>query len=335
MRTDHYGEHLLTHIREILVRDKPQRDESMAEKSVCVYLRQLRNSATVGPQMLVSFACCLGCGKWEQSIGRKGVWRAIHERWCGDCKKPHQGPGVWDTDDIHCACNRLLLPRPQHSKPNETEDFVDKHNSECTGAFERIAEWFDLSKPKPKAIPIVRKTAQKRTQKTKATKTPTETPTPPTPPTPAAIPTLAPPSSKPIPDLIARAFPTIFDSYDYETDDDSDADEDEVADAKEQRHTERTMGAEKMIATAGKYHDKILKQVRDANKIKHDAVADATRRAAKEVDEMEQKLFREQEASEEKTKRIQLLETGRDDLVAELQRLRDRLTEYGISLTDE
>lgn len=328
MRTDHYGEHLLTHIREILVRDKPQREEAVTDQSVCVYLRQLRTSPTAGPQMLVSFACCLGCGKWEQNIGRKGVWRCLHERWCVDCKKPHQGPGVWDKDDTYCNCNRTVLPRPQHCDPNECEAFVEKHNAECAGAFERIAEWFDLSKPKPKAIPVVRKTAQKRVQKTKPT---TETPATPASPT---LPTSAPPS-KPIPDLIARAFPTVFDSYDYETDDASDADEDEIADAKEQRHTERSMGAEQMIAKAGKSHDKLLKQLRDANKIKHDTVAAATARADKQVDEMEQKLFREQEANEQKTKRIQQLESGRDELVAELQRLRERLADYGVPLTDE
>ena len=328
MRTDHYGEHLLTHLREILVRDKAQREEAIEDKSVCVYLRHLRQSPTAGPQMLVSFACCLACGKWEQNVGRKGVWRVLHERWCATCKKPHQGPGVFDSDPNFCQDPTHGLPRPQHSKQNDCEDFCDKHNSECCGGFDRVSEWFDLTKPKPKSIPVVRKTAQKRTVKPK---TETSAPAPAPAPAPAA-PTL--PTSSVIP-LVVRAFPDVFDHYDYETDDDSDADEDDIADAKEQRHTQRAMTAEQMIAKAGDSFTKLQKRCQNAAKLQQKAVADAVERRDKEIDAMEQKLFRKEEECERKDQRIQQMETGRDSLIAELQRLRQRMEDYGVPLTDE
>jgi hypothetical protein len=50
---------------------------------------------------------------------------------------------------------------------------------------------------------------------------------------------------------------------------------------------------------------------------------------------MEQKLFRKEEECERKDQRIQQMETGRDSLIAELQRLRQRMEDYGVPLTDE
>jgi hypothetical protein len=202
---------------------------------------------------------------------------------------------------------------------------MEKHNSECCGGFDRVAEWFDLSKPKPKSIPVVRKTAQKRTVKPKTATTPVE------PPVKSSLPTL--PTS--LPPLIAKTFPEVFDHYDYETDDGSDADEDEVADAKEERHTQRTMTAEQMIAKAGKSYESILRRCRNASVLQQKAVAEAVERRDKDLDAMEQKLFREQEAGERKDQRIQQLESGRDSLIAELQRLRQRMEDYGVPLTDE
>lgn len=310
MRTDHYGEHMLTHIREILVRDKLQREESIENKSVCVYLRHLKNLPTTGPQELVSFACCLVCGKWEQNVGRKGVWKCLNERWCRDCNKPHKGAGAWNKDEMHCSCPGSHLPRPQNCEPNECEIFIDKHNAECAGGYDRIAEWFDLKKPKPKSIPVVRKTAQKRTQKTKTT---TSSPTPPT-------------SS--LPDLVAKAFPIVFDHYYYQTDEDSDADPEDIAYAKEERHTDRSLGFEQMINKAGKSYDQLIKRVQMANKIKQDAIVAAVNTKDKELDQMEQKLFREQHESAEKSKRIQLLNENLDLMVAEMQKLTKRLAEY-------
>jgi len=198
--------------------------------------------------------------------------------------------------------------------------FFDAH-TECRTKWATVSWlWGVGQKPKPKKRGVAK---------------PAEKPSKPEPPTVPTVPSsLAP--------IIASAFPAVFDYYDYETDDGSDADDDEVADAQQERQKQQGMTDADMIAMAGQSYIALQKRCQQASAITQKRVSESVRQKDIEIDNMEQALFRKTEECERKDERIKCMQTGVESLVAERQRmenelarLRQRLEEHGIPLTDE
>ena len=205
MRSDAMSRHYATHAREILKMDKRQLSESVADKSVCVYMAKRGKHTTgmyLGPYVNTEFACCLVCGKHSYC---NASLRFECPQWCMNCDKPF---------NEECETCNYRSTRKCPTDNNKCDDFVQAHNASCGRHWESVADWFDMAKPAPKL-----KIANRLTDVKRETKLPRKTL--------AAKPAVAPTPAGPDPrDLVATVFDDMFDHYhDDEDDDEYDAEE--------------------------------------------------------------------------------------------------------------
>jgi hypothetical protein len=215
-----------------------------------------------------------------------------------------------------CAvCGKGATTARAEIECTSAEEFFRSH-TECRTKWATVSWlWGVGQKPKPKKRGVAKPGAEPKPSK-------------PEPPTVSLAP------------LIVETFPELFEYYDYETNDDEE--EEDIEDKQEERQKLRAMTDADMIAQVAKYYYKQRKTIEENDAKTRKRILDATRQKDIEIDNMEQELFKKREEYERKDERIKCMQIGVESLVAERQRmenelvrLRQKLEEHGIPLTDE
>jgi hypothetical protein len=299
MRTNVYGRHMRTHVRQLLATHN-QAQLMRESRSVCVCHHVIK-SVPEKRMHEFTFAICLGCGMDMTCLGDR--------RSNASNKTRHEY--LTEVSAAHRFCE----------EPTAIEEFMAKHNKSCGNTFDKLTAWFDMSKKPPK-LPARPKTT---TDAAKPERAPRKTLVPKTDPQgPPLGSSTAAPSDRELRDGIAKRFPDTFDWYGWETEDDDEFETDDEAEEDEERerreewedemNTKREDRAEQRGLSVLEMLDRVEKSMKFQTKYAHDAsartkriVSDIEMKHAKERAEMENRMHhmeREMEAMKRREERV-------------------------------
>jgi hypothetical protein len=197
--------------------------------------------------------------------------------------------------------------KEKHVMTSYPDRFYNEHQLVCKAKFPTVAYLFDSTKKKP------RRTRAKSNPK----KVQNETPKPP------------PPSKNSesqmseIKDSIATHFDTIFDKYDYETDE-NESDEEELLEARQERAKQRSLTVSEMISEISKQFSIVQKKVRTA---KEAGKREMEVSKAQEIKELSQEISDLMEKNIQKNDSIFKLEEELREHKRTIKRLQELLQE--------
>jgi hypothetical protein len=186
--------------------------------------------------------------------------------------------------------------------------FYEEHQFQCRTMFPTVAYLFDSTKKKPRrtrAKSVASSVAPKvQTVQVSETEKSSES------------------EMSEIKDSIATHFDTIFDKYDYETDE-NETDEEELLEARQDRAKQRSLTVSEMISEVSKQFSNLQKKVRTA---KESAKRELEVSKAQEFQEISQELSSLQEKIIQKNNSIFKLEEELREVRKELRHLKDAIS---------